>query len=79
MLVARKDQVQNVKRVVEFLKREYRRHRETYWPQGRCDLGVNTGRFNVNRIKVKLGEVFELQMHYPAAPSTGSSFLALPK
>jgi mannose-1-phosphate guanylyltransferase len=68
VLVARKDQVQDVKRVVEFLKSEcrseYRRHRETYWPWGRCDLVVNTGRFNVNRITVKPGEAFELQMHY---------------
>ncbi|HAU5562567.1 TPA: mannose-1-phosphate guanylyltransferase/mannose-6-phosphate isomerase [Serratia fonticola] len=68
VLVARKDQVQDVKRVVEFLKTEcrseYRRHRETYWPWGRCDLIVNTGRFNVNRITVKSGESFELQMHY---------------
>ncbi len=68
VLVARKDQVQDVKRVVEFLKSEcrteYRRHRETYWPWGRCDLVVNTGRFNVNRITVKPGESFELQMHY---------------
>ena len=68
VLVARKDQVQDVKRVVEFLKSEcrseYRRHRETYWPWGRCDLVVNTGRFNVNRITVKPGEAFALQMHY---------------
>ena len=68
VLVARKDQVQDVKRVVEFLKSEcrseYRRHRETYWPWGRCDLIVNTGRFKVNRITVKPGEAFELQMHY---------------
>ncbi|AMG59141.1 mannose-1-phosphate guanylyltransferase/mannose-6-phosphate isomerase [Pantoea vagans] len=68
VLVARKDQVQDVKRVVEFLKSEcrseYRRHRETYWPWGRCDLVVKTGRFNVNRITVKPGEAFELQMHY---------------
>ncbi len=68
VLVAQKDQVQDVKRVVEFLKNEcrseYRRHRETYWPWGRCDLVVDTGRFNVNRITVKPGESFELQMHY---------------
>lgn len=68
VLVARRDQVQDVKRVVEFLKgacrSEYRRHRETYWPWGRCDLVVHTERFNVNRITVKPGEAFELQMHY---------------
>lgn len=68
VLVARRDQVQDVKRVVEFLKSEcrseYRRHRETYWPWGRCDLVVQTERFNVNRITVKPGEAFQLQMHY---------------
>lgn len=68
VLVARRDQVQDVKRVVEFLKNEcrseYRRHRETYWPWGRCDLVVQTERFNVNRITVKPGEAFQLQMHY---------------
>lgn len=68
VLVAQKDQVQDVKRVVEFLKEkcrsEYRRHRETYWPWGRCDLIVRTDRFNVNRITVKPGESFPLQMHY---------------
>ncbi|WP_263066159.1 mannose-1-phosphate guanylyltransferase/mannose-6-phosphate isomerase [Dickeya dadantii] len=68
VLVVQKDQVQDVKRVVEFLKeksrREYRRHRETYWPWGRCDLIVRTDRFNVNRITVKPGESFPLQMHY---------------
>ncbi|WP_345828201.1 mannose-1-phosphate guanylyltransferase/mannose-6-phosphate isomerase [Erwinia sp. HDF1-3R] len=68
VLVARRDQVQDVKRVVEFLKTEcrseYRKHRETYWPWGRADLVVQTGRFNVNRITVKPGEAFDLQMHY---------------
>lgn len=68
VLVARRDQVQDVKRVVEFLKSEcrseYRKHRETYWPWGRADLVVQTGRFNVNRITVKPGEAFDLQMHY---------------
>lgn len=68
VLVAQKDQVQDVKRVVEFLKAhsrsEYRRHRETYWPWGRSDLIVQTDRFNVNRITVKPGGAFPLQMHY---------------
>ncbi|MFP1739644.1 mannose-1-phosphate guanylyltransferase/mannose-6-phosphate isomerase [Lonsdalea quercina] len=68
VLVANKNEVQDVKRVVEFLKAnsrsEYRRHRETYWPWGRCDLVVQSDRFNVNRITVKPGESFPLQMHY---------------
>ncbi|KGT95840.1 mannose-1-phosphate guanyltransferase [Erwinia typographi] len=68
VLVAKRDQVQDVKRVVEFLKAEcrteYRKHRETYWPWGRADLVVQAERFNVNRITVKPGEAFDLQMHY---------------
>lgn len=68
VLVAKRDQVQDVKRVVEFLKTEcrteYRKHRETYWPWGRADLVVQAERFNVNRITVKPGESFDLQMHY---------------
>ncbi|RAT17670.1 mannose-1-phosphate guanylyltransferase/mannose-6-phosphate isomerase [Lonsdalea populi] len=71
VLVANKNEVQDVKRVVEFLKAnsrsEYRRHRETYWPWGRCDLVVQSDRFNVNRITVKPGESFPLQMHYHRA------------
>ena len=68
VLVAHKDQVQDVKRVVEYLKQqcrsEYRRHRETYWPWGRCDLVVNTPRFNVNWITIKPGERYDLLMHF---------------
>ena len=44
---------------MEFLKQnqrsEYKRHREIYRPQGRCDVVVQTPRFNVNRITVKAG------------------------
>ncbi|WP_112205052.1 mannose-1-phosphate guanylyltransferase/mannose-6-phosphate isomerase [Kluyvera cryocrescens] len=68
VLVVDKDQVQNVKKVVEYLKAnersEYKRHREIYRPWGRCDVVVQTERFNVNRITVKPGAAFSMQMHH---------------
>lgn len=68
VLVVNKSRVQDVKKVVEFLKRqkrsEYRRHRESYRPWGRSDNVVNEVRFNVNRLTVKPGGIFSLQMHH---------------
>ncbi|QYM92308.1 mannose-1-phosphate guanylyltransferase/mannose-6-phosphate isomerase [Dickeya zeae] len=68
VLVANKDDVQNVKEIVDTLKkksrREYRRHRETYWPWGRSDMLIQTERFNVNRLTIKPGGSFPIQMHY---------------
>lgn len=68
VLVADKSKVQEVKKVVEHLKKnkrsEYRRHREVYRPWGICDLLVAEKRFNVNRITVNPGEAFSLQMHH---------------
>ena len=71
VLVIDKSQVQDVKKVVEYLKKntrsEFRRHRESYRPWGRCDVVVNEERFNVNRITVKPGGMFSLQMHHHRA------------
>ena len=68
VLVVNKDQVQDVEKVVEYLKAnhrsEYKRHREIYRPWGRCDVVVQTERFNVNRITVKPGAAFSMQMHH---------------
>lgn len=68
VLVVNKDQIQDVKKVVEYLKAnhrsEYKRHREIYRPWGRCDVVVQTERFNVNRITVKPGAAFSMQMHH---------------
>ncbi|MFO6299497.1 mannose-1-phosphate guanylyltransferase/mannose-6-phosphate isomerase [Rahnella selenatireducens] len=68
VLVIDKSQVQDVKKVVEYLKsaqrREYRFHRESYRPWGRNDIVVNTPRYHVNRITVKPGGQFSLQMHH---------------
>ena len=71
VLVVDKSKVQDVKKIVEHLKltkrSEYRRHRETYRPWGRCDIVVNEERFNVNRITVKPGGAFSMQMHHHRA------------
>ncbi|WP_129543962.1 mannose-1-phosphate guanylyltransferase/mannose-6-phosphate isomerase [Serratia sp. 1D1416] len=68
VLVVDKSKVQDVKKVVEHLKKqkrsEYRRHREVYRPWGICDILVAEKRFNVNRITVNPGEAFSLQMHH---------------
>ncbi|MEM8258657.1 cupin domain-containing protein, partial [Morganella morganii] len=44
-----------------------KRHREIYRPWGRCDVVVQTPRFNVNRITVKPGGAFSMQMHHHRA------------
>ncbi|MCC4958084.1 mannose-1-phosphate guanylyltransferase/mannose-6-phosphate isomerase [Klebsiella pneumoniae] len=68
ILVIDKSQVQDVKKVVEYLKkherREYRLHRESYSPWGRNDKVVSTPSYNVNRVTVKPGGKFSLQMHH---------------
>ena len=67
VLVIDKSQVQDVKKVVEYLKandrREYRLHRESYRPWGRHDKVVDKPRYQVNRVTVKPGGKFSLQKH----------------
>lgn len=67
VLVIDKSQVQDVKKVVEFLKsndrREYRVHRESYRPWGRHDKVVDAPRYQINRVTVKPGGKFSLQKH----------------
>lgn len=68
VLVIDKSHVQDVKKIVEYLKenkrREYRLHRESYSPWGRNDKVVSTPRYNINRVTVKPGGKFSLQMHH---------------
>lgn len=66
-LIARKDRVQDVKRVVEALQRdgrsEHLAHRKVYRPWGHYD-SIGTGaRFQVKRIVVKPGASLSLQKH----------------
>jgi mannose-1-phosphate guanylyltransferase/mannose-6-phosphate isomerase len=71
VLVASKDRGQDVKKLVEALKRNGRGetalHREVFRPWGSYD-GIDQGdRFQVKRITVKPGAVLSLQMHHHRA------------
>ncbi|NWB97832.1 mannose-1-phosphate guanylyltransferase/mannose-6-phosphate isomerase [Pseudomonas gingeri] len=71
VLVAHKDHVQDVKRVVDRLRREGRGesidHREVYRPWGVYDLIDKGSRYQVKRITVKPGAKLSLQMHHHRA------------
>ena len=71
ILVAHKSKTQDVKRIVDQLKREGRAegqlHRKVFRPWGSYD-GVDAGeRFQVKRIIVKPGATLSLQMHHHRA------------
>jgi len=71
VLVAHKDQVQDVKKAVEHLKRmgrsEHINHTRVFRPWGWYE-GIDAGeRFQVKRIMVKPGEKLSLQMHHHRA------------
>lgn len=71
VLVASKDQVQDVKKLVDRLKAEKRCehlvHKQVYRPWGWYE-GIDAGeRFQVKRIMVKPGEKLSLQMHHHRA------------
>ena len=71
VLVASKDQVQDVKKLVDRLKAENRCehmiHKQVYRPWGWYE-GIDEGeRFQVKRIMVKPGEKLSLQMHHHRA------------
>lgn len=67
VLVIDKSQVQDVKKIVQYLKtterREYKLHRESYRPWGHHDKVVETPRYHVNRVTVNPGGKFSLQKH----------------
>ena len=71
VLVVKKDQVQDVKRIVEALKKdkrsEFQLHREVYRPWGKYDCIDNGARYQVKRITVKPGEKLSIQMHHHRA------------
>ena len=71
VLVAHKDHVQQVKDIVDALKKDNRPqatwHRKVYRPWGSYD-GIDSGeRFQVKRIVVKPGAALSLQMHHHRA------------
>ncbi|MBU2894675.1 mannose-1-phosphate guanylyltransferase/mannose-6-phosphate isomerase [Colwellia sp. D2M02] len=71
VLVANKDKVQDVKNIVEQLKKSQRSeavlHREVYRPWGKYDSVDNGERFQVKRITVKPGAKLSVQMHHHRA------------
>ncbi|EPK3397516.1 mannose-1-phosphate guanyltransferase [Citrobacter freundii] len=71
VLIADRNHVQDVKKIVEKLKsdgrHEYHKHREVYRPWGKYD-SIDAGeRYQVKRITVKPGEGMSLQMHHHRA------------
>ena len=70
-LVAQRDQVQDVKKIVEQLQHQERSeavlHREVFRPWGSYDCIDGADRFQVKRITVNPGERLSLQMHYHRA------------
>ena len=71
LLVARRDRVQDVKRIVERLREEQRGeavlHRKVYRPWGNYDSVDMAERFQVKRITVHPGAALSLQMHHHRA------------
>ncbi|PSW60654.1 mannose-1-phosphate guanylyltransferase/mannose-6-phosphate isomerase [Photobacterium kishitanii] len=71
VLVAHKDKVQDVKGIVEQLKKanryEYLQHREVYRPWGSHDQIAEGERFHVKHVVVNPGERTATQMHYHRA------------
>ena len=71
ILVADKNKVQDIKHVVNKLKKEHRPefefHREVFRPWGSYDSIDNGERFQVKRISVKPGEKLSVQMHHHRA------------
>ncbi|HEY9545597.1 MAG TPA: mannose-1-phosphate guanylyltransferase/mannose-6-phosphate isomerase [Solimonas sp.] len=71
VLVAHKDRVQDVKKIVQSLKRKRRveadAHRRVYRPWGFYETVALGERFQVKRISVKPGEKLSLQMHFHRA------------
>jgi mannose-1-phosphate guanylyltransferase/mannose-6-phosphate isomerase len=71
ILVADRDQVQNVKQIVTRLKAEGRSeaslHRRVYRPWGSYESLIEGDRFQVKRIVVNPGQTLSLQMHHHRA------------
>lgn len=71
VLVAHKDQTQQVKDIVNSLKKQGRSevslHREVYRPWGKYDAIDSGSRFQVKRITVKPGAKLSVQMHHHRA------------
>lgn len=71
VMVAHKDNVQDVKKIVKKLKEdersEFKLHREVYRPWGKYDSIDNGERYQVKRITVNPGAKLSVQMHHHRA------------
>ena len=71
VLVADRNKVQDVKRIVNVLKDRQRSeaavHRRVYRPWGSCEYLVSADRFEVTRLVVNPGQALSLQMHHHRA------------
>lgn len=71
ILVSHRDKVQDVKRIVNQLKKDERPevslHRRVYRPWGSYESLVTSDRFQVKRIVVNPGQTLSLQMHHHRA------------
>ncbi|HHT1011300.1 TPA: mannose-1-phosphate guanylyltransferase/mannose-6-phosphate isomerase [Citrobacter freundii] len=71
VLVANKDNVQDVKKIVDHLKQnnrdEYKQHQEVFRPWGKYNVIDSGDNYLVKRITVKPGEKFVAQMHHHRA------------
>jgi len=71
LLIADKDRVQEVKKIVDYLKRsdreEYKRHQEVFRPWGKYNIIDQGENYLVKRITVNPGEKFVAQMHHHRA------------
>jgi mannose-1-phosphate guanylyltransferase/mannose-6-phosphate isomerase len=71
ILIADRNKVQDVKRIVNTLKKQQRTeaslHRRVYRPWGSYESLVSSDRFQVKRIVVNPGETLSLQMHHHRA------------
>ncbi|HGY1165649.1 TPA: mannose-1-phosphate guanylyltransferase/mannose-6-phosphate isomerase [Citrobacter braakii] len=67
LLVSSKDSVQDVKKIVDYLKNnnrtEYKQHLEVFRPWGKYNVIDSGDNYLVKRISVKPGEKFVAQMH----------------
>lgn len=71
VLIADKDCVQDVKKIVDYLKltdrSEYKQHQEVFRPWGKYNVIDSGEKYLVKRITVKPGEKFVAQMHHHRA------------
>ncbi|KGD74979.1 mannose-1-phosphate guanyltransferase [Tatumella morbirosei] len=71
LMIIDKNKVQDVKKIVEFLKvnnrTEHSSHRESFRPWGKSDKVISENRYTINKLTVRPGGRFSLQLHHHRA------------